>query len=274
MSLVPQIVTGLPSGVKEAGQRVDMKPDKYDLAIFTNSYRCWWSRAAPCPCVNNAQTRQPDPTCDLCDGYGEMMFIPDSAAEQAGVDAYGNPVEFSEDRLSVGIDVLMTGISRDKQIFEKFGSWMMGQAMCSTQAGNELAWRDKLELRDATVNWAELVESDGGSVIKVGRKLDRIRYRAISVNLLRSVSTVYTQPADFSVNSLGQIEWIATPPASGTILSVHYKAHPIYRIIDWPHTIRDTMVAYKNLGAGKAAQHRRLPTQCTAKLDFLIEDEG
>ncbi len=272
MTLKPEIITGLPAGVKEAGQRVDFKPDKFDLAITTKGYRMWWSRSAPCPCSNNDQTRQPDPTCDLCDGYGELRFLPESGL--GNEDAHGNPIEISDDRLSVGIDVLMSGLTRDSQIFERFGAWTFGLAMCTTQAGNELAWRDRLEMRDASINWAQGIDADGAAVIKVGRKLERIRYRALSVNLLRSTTTVFQQPSDFTVNNNGQIVWAASSvPPAGTLLTIHYKVRPLYRIIDWPHTVRDTKVAIKALASDKAAQHRRLPTQCTAKLDFLVDDE-
>jgi hypothetical protein len=273
--LKPEIITGLPTGVKEAGQRVDFKPDKFDLAIVTKGYRVWWSRAAPCPCVNNPQTRQPDPTCELCDGYGEMLFLPEASLEVYSEDQHGNPIELSEDRLSVGIDVLMTGLTRDSQIFERFGAWVFGMAQCTAQAGNELAWRDRLEMRDAYVHWAQTFDADGGLVVKVGRKIDRIRYRAVSVNLLRTVDHVYQQPSEFTVNAKGQIVWAsaAVAPPAGTTVTAHYKMRPVYRIIDWPHTIRDTKVAIKAKAANKAAQHRRMPTQCTAKLDFLVEDE-
>lgn len=275
MSLKPEIITGLPTGTKEAGQRVDFKPDKFDLAITTKGYRVWWSRSAPCPCENNDQTRQPNPTCALCDGHGELRFLPEVGLEGYSEDVHGNPIEISDDRLSVGIDVLMSGLSRDSQIFERFGAWTFGLAMCSTQAGNELAWRDRLEMRDTTINWAQSLEAPGGTVIRVGRKLDRIRYRALSVNLLRSVDSIYQQPSEFTVNNDGQIVFAsaAVAPAQGTGLTVHYKMHPVYRIIDWPHTIRDTKVAIKARAADKAAQHRRLPTQCTAKLDFLVDNE-
>jgi hypothetical protein len=274
MTLKPEIVTGLPSGTKEAGQRVDFKPDKFDLAITTKGYRCWWSRAAPCPCSNNEQTRQPDPACTLCDGYGEFLFLPEQDLETYSEDSHGNPIEISDDGLSVGIDVLMTGLTRDSQIFERFGAWTFGVARCTTQAGNELAWRDRLIMRDTTINWAQGIETDGGAVIRVGRSLARLRYKALSVNMLRSRSQIYRQPGDFSVNSSGQIVWAsAAIPDSGTNLSVHYKIHPVYRIIDWPHTIRDSKVAMKAQAADRAAQHRKLPTQCTAKLDFLADED-
>ncbi|MBT8428501.1 MAG: hypothetical protein KJN79_01175 [Gammaproteobacteria bacterium] len=276
MTLKPEITTGLPSGTKEAGRRVDFKPDAFDISITTKGYRCWWSRAAPCPCLNNPQTRQPDPTCPLCDGYGEMRFLPEDGLESYSEDAHGNPIEISDDRLSVGILVLMTGLSRDRQIFERFGEWVMGTAMCSTQPGNDLAWRDRLELRDSIMYWAENVEADGSTLIKVGRKIDRIRYRAVGVNMLRTVDTLYRQPNDFTVNAEGQIVWSSATvaPAAGTLLSVHYKVHPVFRIIDWPHAVRDTAVAAKTQAKSRKAQFQRLPTQCTAKLDFLTENEG
>jgi hypothetical protein len=273
MTLKPEIITGLPAGVKEAGQRVDFRPTQYDLAIKTKGYRAWWSRAAPCPCANNAQTRQPDPRCTICDGYGELLFLPEVGLESYETDAHGNPIEISDDGLSVCIDVLMSGLTKDSQIFERFGAWTFGMSKCSTQAGNELGWRDRLELRDAYMHWAQGIDADGGTVIRVGRSLEHLRYRALSVNLLRSRTTVYRQPGDFTVNSDGQIVWAsaAVAPAEGTVLAVHYKIRPVYRIIDWPHAIRDTKVAFKSAAAG--TEHRRMPTQCTAKLDFLLESD-
>ena len=60
-------VTGLPEGTKEEGQRVDFRPDQFDLTIETKGYRIAWSRAAQCPCKPiNAQTEQPDPNCAIC----------------------------------------------------------------------------------------------------------------------------------------------------------------------------------------------------------------
>lgn len=275
MALKPEIITGLPATTKEAGQRVDFKPDKFDLAITTKGYRVWWSRAAPCPCRNNPQTEQPDPTCILCDGVGELMFLPELALESAQTDQHGNPIEISEDRLSVGIDALMTGLSRDPQIFERFGAWIFGTVAVTTQPGNELGWRDRLEMRDASVNWMQLVKADGSGLIKTGPRLERLRYRALSVTMLRSTVTVFRQPGDYSINNLGQIVWAsaAITPSADTILSVHYKVRPVYRVIDHPHVIRDTKVRIKALAANKAAQHRTLPTQCMAKLDFLADGD-
>lgn len=275
-NLKPQIVTGLPATTKEAGQRVDFKPDKFDLLITTKGHRVWWSRAAPCPCRNNPQTEQPDPTCDLCDGDGELLFLPEMGLETAETDKHGNPIEISDDRLSVGIDALMSGLTRDPQIFERFGAWVFGTVAVSTQAGNELGWRDRLEMRDTTINWMQLVKADGAGVIKIGTRLERLRYRALSVTLLRSLTTVFRQPGDYSINGLGQVEWAnaAVTPAEGTILTVHYKVHPVYRVLDHPHAIRDTKVRIKARAADKAAQHRMLPTQCMAKLDFLADSEN
>jgi hypothetical protein len=66
--LTPKIITGLPSGVKERGQRVDFRAEQFDLVIQTKGQRMWWSRAAVCPCRNNPQTDQPDVVCGLRKG--------------------------------------------------------------------------------------------------------------------------------------------------------------------------------------------------------------
>jgi hypothetical protein len=265
--LVPEVITGLPAGVKEAGQRVDFKPEKYDLAIVTKGYRVWWSRATPCPCRNNDQTEQPDPTCTLCDGLGELLFSPVQDASEE--DSHGNPIEFSSDRLSIGVDAIMTGLLRDPQIFERFGTWIMGTAAVSVQGGNELGFRDRLELRDATMVWTQLVVADGASTIQVGLKPERLRYRALAVNYLRSTTQVYRYPGDYALDAQGQVVWSGTPPADGTVLSIHYRIHPVYRVVDYPHVIRDTKVKFKTQTANAAEQHRVMPSQCMAKLDFL-----
>ena len=92
---LPPGTVGLPDGVKEAGRRVDFKPDAFTLAIETKSFgRLAWTQACYCPCVpNNDQTDQPDPNCDLCDGHGWLMFRPAIAETDPKVLGDLNPLQ-------------------------------------------------------------------------------------------------------------------------------------------------------------------------------------
>ena len=77
---------GLLEGQKEAGKRVDFKPDDYVLLVETKGYRLAWSRAAFCPCKPiNLQTDQSDPTCTLCEGSGWLRFRPEEAVINSAV---------------------------------------------------------------------------------------------------------------------------------------------------------------------------------------------
>jgi hypothetical protein len=91
--LTPEIITGLPAATK-ARPRSDFRPSEFDQAITTKGYRMWWSRGGLCPCSNNDQTEQPDPTCPLCGGDGYYYFLPDEALRTGALeDSEGNPVQ-------------------------------------------------------------------------------------------------------------------------------------------------------------------------------------
>lgn len=72
-----------------------------------------------------------------------------------------------------------------------------------------------------------------------GRSL-KLKYRALGVDYLASVTTRYEQNTDFIVCPEGNIMWIdgQQAPKQGEILSVVYWFAPIYIVNDVPHSIR------------------------------------
>jgi hypothetical protein len=266
----------MPAGQK-ARPRSDFKPTEFDQAILTKGYRMHWSRATVCPCRNNDQTDQPDPTCGTCRGYGYLYFLPDPALPGASEDADGNAIELNVAGDAVLIYVLMTQLTQDVQVFEKFGEWVFGMTRCTTQPENRLGYRDRLVSVDSEMVWSQLVEADGTNSIPVvgaykgaGPISKGFRYGFLTVNLLRSKTTVYREGADFSLTSVGGIAWITTPPADEMLLTVHGTIRPHWVVMDHMHTIRDTFI--EGVSPEVSAQEfRKLPVQVVATLDFLVD---
>lgn len=271
MSLRPTITTGLPSGTKEAGRRVDFKPSNFDLAIVTKGYRAWWSRCGICPCRNNDQTDQAAVNCTLCSGTGWFFYLPEIGLDAYEEDQHGNAITINDAGDAVMIDALMTSQTLDPQIYEKFGEWLFGTAKVTVQPENKLAYRDRLVLADSTMMWGQLIEANGASVIPVTNGLSKhgLRYPAVSVNMLRTVATIFREGTHYTVDPAGTITWLVTPPAEETLLSINYLIHPVFRIMDHVYAYRDTPVAAKTKALSRAAQHQPLPLHAIAKLDYL-----
>jgi len=269
----PEIITGLPSGVKEKGQRVDFRTEQFDLAIQTKGYRMWWSRAAVCPCRNNEQTDQPDIACSICKGSGRWHFLPELGLSTGDKDSNGNTVEVNEDGDALLILAICTSATQDPQIFEKFGEWTFGTIKVTTQPGNKLGYRDRLVMLDAEMSWAQLIEFDGADTIDVtgGYQRNGLRYKCINPIQLRSVARVFKNGADYQVNADGGLDWFANKPATGTMLSLNYTINPVFEVFDHVYAFRNTLVAKKKLTASKAEQHTTMPVHAMAKLDYLVE---
>lgn len=271
--LIPQIVTGPPGG--KFKPRADFKPDEFDGQITTKGYLMYWSRAGICPCQNNDQTEQADPNCSLCRGRGFFYYMPDLAMKDgAAVDAFGNPVELNAAEDGVAIYVVKSSLTEDVQVFEKFGEWVFGTTRATVQWQNRLGYRDRLVERDAVMLWNQVINCDGGSLIKVvgGFSKAGLRYPVVGLVQLRSLTQEYREGRDIGITADGELEWLITgagPPAAGTRLSLACLIHPVWVVMEHVNVIRDTLVSFK--AKTKADEYRRLPVQTILKLDFLVE---
>jgi len=270
--LTPTIITGMPQNVKPV-PRADFIPNEFDQAITTKGYKMFWSRGGLCPCVANAQTEQPDPTCQLCDGDAYYYFQPDPAVIQgATVDAQGNEIITNTAGDGVQIYVLMTAMTQDVQVFEKFGEWVFGSARVTTQAANKLGYRDRLVAVESLMTWAQIIEYDGSTIIPITgeRKKSGLRYPFVAVHQLRSLATVFREGQDFELTSTGTIQWLGSAaPTSGTRLALHGTIHPVWIVMDHIHTYRDTFLEGGTTSLSTQT-FNQLPVQGVAKLDFLV----
>jgi len=253
---------GLNPGQKEAGQRVDFKPDKFVLAVETKGYRLAWSRAARCPCAPiNDQTEQPDPTCTLCKGTGWYLFRPaDSIINEKVVGELDGIQQALIGNDAVVIRGIMSGIMAQYQGYDILGARLEGTSSITVRHENKLGYYDRLVNLDATITYVQILESGAGLELPT-------KYIVRQVNHLRSTSKVFIEDTDFTVTN-GAVEWIdGMQPAENTRLALHYLTHPTWRVIEHPHNLRLTPVKFK----GTADTPTELPVQALAKYEFLID---
>jgi len=275
-NLKPEIATGLPPSVKDR-PRADFNPTEYDQAILSKGYDLWWSRSAPCPCSNNVQTEQPNILCTLCKGTGFYLFLPEPTVIAGGTkDRYGNEVVVSPDGKAISIKAIMTSMTQDVQVFEKFGEWVFGTSRVTTQAGNRLGYRDRLTAMKSEMVYAQHIDYAGGDVIAVvgDRNKQGLRYPMVRVHDFRSVDTVYRENRDWILTVDGEIQWhpaFTARPATGTRLVVHGTVRPVWIVMDIVHAYRDTQVE-----GGKGIPSQKftiLPVQAVVKLEYLVNAE-
>jgi hypothetical protein len=272
MDLKPKIRTGMPAKHKP-NPRGDFRPYEFEISLLTMGYRMWWSRAGICPCENNNQTEQPDPTCQLCKGSGYYYFLPDPAvAAGARVDSSGNEILVNTNGDAVQIIALMTSLTQDVQVFEKFGEWVFGTSRCTVQSQNKLGYRDRLTSVESHMTWAQIIEYKGGVTIPItgSAKKSGLRYPFVEVHQFRSVAALYREGSDFILTPQGEITWLITPPDAGTRLTIHGVVHPSWIVMDHVNTYRDTNLTGKTV-LPRDQVHVALPVQAVVKLDFLVD---
>lgn len=261
-------VLGTPPGEKDSGQRVDFKPTKFDLLIEQKGYLVSWTRACECPCAPVVeQTENPDPNCPLCKGRRWIYFGGNTEQDLSEYVFTNIQKKIVDDAGAMVIKGLITGIGSQADPWERMGSWVSGTMNLTVRHENKLAYYDKLTILDSEIGYSEILEADGTQYLSA-------RYLMTGINYLRSVSTVFIPDTDYRLLDDGRIQWIATPPASGTRLAVHYLCHPTFLVIEHPHVIRTTQQLFKtSTPKTPLGDPRSLPIQTLMRYDFLPERE-
>jgi len=259
-------VLGIPPGEKETGgRRIDFRHKEFDVAVEAKGARVAWSRAALCPCVSvNAQTNQADPNCPLCKGTSWLRFRPAGAVtdelKTGTLDALQRVIV---DDAAAVIRALMTAFATQYVPFDRATPREQGTVNVTTRAPNKLGYFDRLVNLDSVIAYTELADAAGPAVTT--------KYWVRDVNLLRSINQVYQFGYDFSIVA-GVITWVAgKAPAKGTRLAVHYLTHPVYRVMEHPHSLRYTVIKRKvKKPVTPRGDETELPVQGVAKLEFLL----
>lgn len=255
---------GLPPNTKEAGKRVDFRPDDFGLAVETKGYRLVWKQAAYCPCKPvNDQTDQADPNCSLCEGSGWLLFKP--AVGSVDPKKIGSLDDLQTKIVQGGgvIHGIMSGLAAHDTPYDQVMRRIEGMSNLTTRAENKLGYHDQLINLDATIVYAQILDTSGGAI-------DKPRYPIVCANLLRSETQTFGA-TDFTVNDDGDISWLVTPP-KGTRIAIHYLTYPHWRVVEHPHMTRHTIVqAKKPKPTTPRGDPVDLPVQAVCKLEFLLK---
>lgn len=260
---------GLLEGQKEAGKRVDFKPDDYVLLVETKGYRLAWSRAAFCPCKPiNAQTEQSDPNCSLCEGSGWIRFRPEGAVTNTELTGDLDELQQSivDDKAAV-IRGIMSGITNNRVPYDQALPRLEGMVQVTTRHENKLGYYDRLVNLDSTVVYAQVYDYGGEAETA-------LRYPARYINLIQSTTQNFLEVSDDNPTGDfrlvgGKIVWESgKAPPTDERLAVHYLTHPTWRVIEHPHALRTTPVKFKTTSA--VGDPRALPVQGVCKLEFML----
>jgi len=268
-ALRPSIRTGLPPDTKLVGQTAYHKPDLYDKTVVAHGWRMWWQKAVLCPCRGNDQTEQANPLCPRCRGRGWLYALPDANLSDGGSDNAGNAVELNSAGDAVAIQAILSSMTLDPQVYERMGQWIFGSCRVTTFRHNKLGYADRLTLRDATVAYSQLLDSNGEQEIHVlgKRSLKGLWSPVDSVTHLRSDVRTYEPGSDFIVTDSGTIVWKIDPPEVGTRLALAGHFRPRLVVQDHVFVDRAEMVRQKTATQG----YQALPARANCKLEFLSE---
>jgi hypothetical protein len=266
MSVRPSMAgrIGIPEGLKEAGKRVDIKPDDFALLIETKGYRTAWKRAAQCPCVpNNEQTDQAEPNCTLCNGQGWILFQPMGAITDEEIIGTLTDTQRAVLQDSAAIRAVMANFNNANQPWDQITARVEGTAMITVRAENVLGYYDRITNLDATIVFSQILESIAGETLET-------RYPVVGVNLLRSEDQIFEVDSHFTLEA-GVITWReGQEPGAGVRMVAHYLCHPVWRIIEHPHALRLTPVKYKTATpTTPQGDPTPLPVQGLAQYEWL-----
>lgn len=257
-------VLGIPTGMKQAGQRVDFRANQFDLMIETKGYLLAWTRASVCPCKSTSeQSEQPNPNCSLCNGKGHIYF----GGEAQDLSAYTftdiqqNILDTTNAMVIRGV---ITTITNKQDQLDKASNWVDGSMRLTVRPENKLGYLDRVVALDCMIVYSEQIETDGSNTLTT-------RYPVLEVNQLRSENTVYVLDTDYEISTLGAITWLGTPPVANIDVSIHYICYPTWLVIDHPHTIRSTTQLYKTpTPKTPTGDFRDLPTQALVAYEFMV----
>jgi len=257
---------GLPVGIKDL-VRADFRNDMWIRAIESKGYRIAWAQTAQCPCKSVAdQTDQADPNCTLCKGSSWIFFRPVGAVVNPKIVGPLTPVQqrVVNDNAAI-VHGIMTSLGNSKKPWEQTGPRLEGTANVTLRAENKIGFYDRITVLDALIVYSQL--------LKAGLPTQPLvtRYPIVSVNLLRSKSTVYAEGVDYDL-VVGDIVWkTGKAPVKDTPIVCHFLCHPTYRVMEHPHSTRLTLTKFKiKQPLTPQGEPEDLPVQGLLKYEFLL----
>lgn len=248
--------------------RVDFERNEFDVLVRQKGYKVLWSAAELCPCRLNSSTDQADPSCDYCGGGGFFYTFPDPGEPTL-------PEYLAEGHLDLpdarATQAVVTQMTNDPQIYERFGEWISGTANLTTFSFHRVGYRDRFRIRDATQVYRQIVKAPESGVLVVGRRYDvELRYPVVKVRRVFEIPSGGA-PRDLTehaeVQDDGTLKLDGVTP--GRLLSISYEMNPTWVVIDFPMAVRATLIKHKTKRA--LGEPTDLPQHAFVRLDYLLE---
>ena len=251
--------------------RVDFRTNEFTKLLLQRGLNLSWSQAAECPCHTkstnygldlqnvtdiNATPDEYNTACPICKGNGLILHSPQN------------------------IRGIITSAKGDIEI-TKHGQAQIETVEISLRPEHLPSFGDQFKLVDSVIIWRE-------SQVKTNTNTQALSRKIVSRTLdlatgEKTVGVVYLHIADanglavvggeliegihFGITN-GDIDWTKgttpTPPATGRRFSIAYYTHPIYQVIEHPHTIRDTILM--NRSTAQVETPTAMLVQAKAKL--------
>lgn len=230
----------LPKGSKYKTPQaiVHFEPERFDIMIENHGVRVYVYKTLPCPNVKKIDTAEHEIDCRLCHGSN---FI-------------------DRDPVECWSFIQSQSLNKD---FNMEGTFENHSVAATFERGIELQYFAKVELRDFTTTFYELVQRGEGD-------LDRLKYSAFKINyLIDKTGTEYVIDKSFQLVG-GDVKWIGDKkPLKGSIYSIHYDYPITYRAVNALHINRFGQIG-KKLPNRQAVE---FPQQWMLKRDYIITRE-
>ena len=246
-------------------KRADLKYDELLSTMWNMGVRAVWETRAPCPCGDQGDN-SPRESCPVCHGKGFEFILP----QEVRITAVG----YSKD-----LDMF----NRPVPMFEK------GGVMLTFRGEHAPALWDRVTITDSRVTLSLTTQRAASGV-------DKLRYPIVAAEFKDADRQPYdvkifqgrvadatglggavkTEGVDFTVTPEGNIDWAigevdplhVTAPARGTRYSIVFKTRPVYRVMRFPHAIRDTRTQWKSVDE----EPQILPVQAYCELEWDAKD--
>jgi hypothetical protein len=226
-------------GDPDAPEYIDLDPAEFDNLLADKGYLVTWEKSALCPNRRGLGPSDHKITCTLCEGTGFIFFDPQAT------------------------EMLITGVKLHESYYA-WGRFDGGSVMVTSKSDDQIGYWDRLTLRNSSARFTQLVYRQPGAA------KDRLKYTPLAMVYVIWVTSsgalqVATLGTHYSVSG-DEVTWLtSTKPPAGHLYTAVYTYRQRYIITDLIHQHRESSVK----GVRTA-----FPLQATAKLDFLIRDEG
>lgn len=224
-----------------------------------------WYATVRCPCGRTGES-SPDRVCPVCAGKGWIYPLQQSVV------------------------LLATGLRRDfRGVADVAQAFYTGEAQFTVRAECAPSYQDRIVLDDCrTTKTALLTRKSNPATVHV----EDLNYPIVAQEYTTSTGTtatldvLYLRPqkadgypdsalvkgTDFDITAGGDLDFTkgdvnGKAPGLGRFYTISYKTRPVFRVMTFPHAVRQTKSAWLN----PANPPQRLPVQFTAKLEWMVE---